>query len=361
MTIEELRQQAKVLPSLPGVYMMKDRLGNIIYVGKSKELKKRVKTYFGKVPKESSKIKRLVAHIDHFDYTVTDTELDALLLECRLIKKLKPIYNTLLKNDKRYRFIKINKNAELPRAEVAYEKGEEGEYFGPYDMPYLLSIGVEAINEYYQLPECKTKVPRKDCLSFRMNRCMGPCEDDALLEYRGKIESAVSFLEGKDIAIINHYEKKMSSASDKYDFEKAANYRDYITVLKMLGFKKEAIQFSLENQKGIMLLKMPKGGIKLYLLSGTQIIYMRCFEEISLPLQKDKQRELIRHILDLARLYFQKEVESRKYLAKAEVDEALITYYYLKTKSDSYYERFNDVFFEETLQREIGRIFNGDL
>ncbi len=345
MTTEELQQQAKLLPNLPGVYMMRDSLGNIIYVGKSKELKKRVSSYFGKrVKDERHKVKRMVAHIDRFDYEVTDTELDALLLECKMIKALKPIYNSLLKNDKRYRFIVINKNAELPRAEVAYEKGEEGEYFGPYDIPYRLMSGVEAINSYYRLPTCKKRDQRKDCLSYRMKRCIGPCEEEhhILIEYQERLEGVISFLEGKDMCILDYYREQMQIAAQTLDFEKAVQYRDYMSVLKMLGFRKEAIQFSLDNRKGIAVVKMPIGGFKLYLLAGTQVVYTKCFEEIINPLPQKQKQEILKEILEASHNCFQKYSQSRQYLEKEEVDEVMITYYYLKTKLDSYYEVFED-------------------
>ncbi|WP_069999733.1 GIY-YIG nuclease family protein [Cellulosilyticum sp. I15G10I2] len=361
MTIDELQQKAKLLPSLPGIYMMRDSLGNIIYVGKSKALKKRVSSYFGKTIKdEKHKMKRMVASIVSFDYQETDTELDALLLECKLIKELKPIYNSLLKNDKRYRFIEINREAELPRVNVAFEKGDVGEYFGPYDIPYRLNIGVEAINSYYKLPLCKKRVQKKECLAYRMKRCIGPCQEEKaiLIDYESRLQEAAHFLEGKDLEILTYYEEKMQMASERLEFEKAVQYREYIAVLKMLGYRKEAIGFSLDNRRGIALVKIPRGGFKLYLLRGTQIVYTRCFEEIAAPVQKEHKQILQKAILEAGDKYFKQRLQSKKHLEKGEVDEAMITYYYLKTKRESCYEVIEENDYGKVQKRQINQFLN---
>lgn len=340
MTTEELRERAKALPCLPGIYLMKDKLGGIIYVGKSKTLKKRVSSYFGNRIRESDKLKRLVTNIDYFEYQVTDTELDALLLECKLIKSIKPIYNTLLKNDKKYRFIWIDKNRELPRIEVACERENQGEYYGPYDIPYRLDIGVEAMNSYYKLPLCKTKMPKKDCLAYLMEKCMGPCEagQDKLISYEKKLSAAAAFLEGNDFSIIPYYEEKMQNAAEKLEFEKAVQYRDYIAVLKMLSFRKEAIQFSMDNKISTAFIKVPEGGLKFYLLTGNRIIYTEKLGGYAGFFSKAQKQEMFQKILEASRFHLKKQLQPRKYLEKGEVDEVLIIYYYLKTNKDSYYE-----------------------
>ncbi len=355
MTIEELRQRAKELPDLPGIYMMKDSLGNIIYVGKSKALKKRVSSYFRNQSDERSKVKRMVSAIVSFDYEVTDTELDALLLECSLIKKLKPVYNSLLKNDKRYRYLVVRKNAVLPRIEVAYEKGEEGTYFGPYDMPYKLILGAEAINHYYKLPTCKDQIRGEDCLAYRMKRCTGPCsaEGKNLAEYENNLKAASLFLEGKGSAVLDYYNEQMSEAAQNLEFEKAAEYRNYAAVLKMLRYRKEAIQFSMDGTKGIAFVKMPRGGLKLYILEGTEIIFTKCFESKDPVLQNNKQ--VLSFILEHSGC-LSKEKKIKSALEKSEIDHAIITYYFLKTKDESFYENIKGKISGKTAERKLEKL-----
>ncbi|MGL4344770.1 MAG: GIY-YIG nuclease family protein [Cellulosilyticaceae bacterium] len=323
MTVEALRQQAKALPLLPGVYLMKDALGNTIYVGKSKALKNRVSSYFAKSQNNKpTKVKRLIKHIDHFEVIETDTELDALLLECRLIKQFKPIYNTLLKQDKKYRYIWIDPNSPLPRMEVAYERGEEGAYFGPFDIPYLLSTGAAAINGYYGLASCKEPMAKEGCLTYRLGQCLGPCDQVVLTpEYKNKIKQAIVFLEGQDSQIIDYYQTQMYEASATLDFEKATKYRDYLNVLKRLGVRKEAIAFSLANEEHFMVAPVPKGGIKLYRLRGTRITG-------TLLMESEDEIETAKKVLR-SQGAEEEEKGGRVALDKGEIDEAQIIYWHM--------------------------------
>lgn len=338
MTIEELRKKANALPLLPGVYLMKDELGNIIYVGKSKALKKRVRTYFGKLTGERTKIKRMVNAIVDFDYELTDTELDALILECRLIKAYKPMYNSLLKSDKKYRYIKLDANKVLQRAELAYEKGEEGLYFGPYDMPYLLAHGVKAINAYYGLPTCKEVIHKKDCLIYRLGQCSAPCEEENKACYEAKLKQAIDFLEGRDEKILAFYEEKMREAAETFEFDKAIGYRDALSVLRLLGYRKEAIAYSLAGTPGIAFIKKPMGGVKYYILAGTQIVDTRCIEEAELEDLTHKPGEgLIKELKKRFEKQKKEVFQKRSHLEKGEIDEAMILYFYLHTKADCLY------------------------
>lgn len=347
----DLKQQAKNLPSLPGVYEMKDKEGNIIYIGKSKNLKQRVASYFGASKHQRPKVKRMVMHIDSFEYTLTDTELDALLLECRRIKKIKPLYNTLLKNDKGYRFIYINLQEVFPRFEVSYEKGTEGLYFGPYDIPYLLSTGVEAINHHYGLPTCrKGQEETENCLIYRLKKCIGPClNKNNERIYKERLNKAVAFLKEEDEEIITSYTKKMEEVARKYEFEKAGKYRDYITVLKMLHLRKEAMAFSLSNAKGIGMVKMPLGEMKFYLFEGTNI--KAAWHEVKQlqDLSKKEEEALIERILKNILKYLSLETNRRTYLDKSELDEAQIIYYFISNVEAFYYEKLD----MEALQNDI--------
>lgn len=333
--INKFKNELKDLPALPGVYLMKDQEHTIIYVGKSKNLKRRVSSYFGESTHHSPKVKRMVRHIKSFDYVVTDTELDALLLECRLIKELRPIYNRLLKDDQKYRYIYISTESTLPRARVAYDKGDDGEYFGPYNITRQLEIAAEAINAYFKLPVCEGKMKKEGCLTFLRKQCLGPCEGDQKREiYNENIKRAIDFLRGNNHAIIDYYEEEMKRAAQNLDFEKASMYRDYGSVLKMLGFREEAIAFSLSNQKGIAFISRPEGGVKCYGLLGTQVIFTTYLE------RKQISSELLRN-------FNANKTSPRTQLSKEEVDEAHIMYSYIMSQADCEYEVLDEAKFKQ--------------
>lgn len=335
MTQEDLKEAAKGLPNSPGVYLMKDALGNIIYVGKSKVLRQRVSSYFGNKNHDRHKVQRMVRAIKSFEYQVVDTELDALLLECQLIKKIRPIYNSLLKNDKKYRYIKFDLEKNLVGAEVAYEKEEIGLYFGPYDMPYQLSTAVAAINEYYGLPSCKTILYMEDCLIYRLGKCVGACEERNKAHYEKALQQAIAFLQGEEESILKYYEKNMLEASMALEFEAATKARDSLTVLKILGLRKDAITLSLEGTPGIALLKLPEIGYKLYLLIGTKILKTYIFKQFI-------KGEVERLLEENKEVFINSAFQRRTHIEKEEIDEALIMYYYLHTKPDVYYTQVEE-------------------
>lgn len=338
----KLREKAKALPDLPGVYLMKDALRNIIYVGKSKQLKTRVSGYFGSLKHERSKVKRMVTAIYDFDYILTDTELDALLLECRLIKKYQPIYNTLLKNDKKYRFIKVMFRNGFARLEVAYERDKEAVCFGPYDLPYLLQRAVDTLNGYYKLPTCTTILPKEDCLTYRLNKCKAPCEESK--NSYDTLKDVYMFLEGNDSSILDFYKMQMTEASMALDFEKAIYYREQLNSLEMLGYRRKAITLSQRQSRGIALLKCPINGFKLYLLKGTTIQYTK--------LIKTPSRQVLKNILtNMYQAYLSHSFESRHVLEKAEIDEALIMYFYLHTNATCCYYNLEEQAFNQVCDK----------
>lgn len=320
----KLREKAKTLPDLPGVYFMRDTLQNIIYVGKSRHLKTRVSSYFGNLKHERTKVKRMVNAICDFEYIVTDTELDALILECRLIKRHQPIYNTLLKNDKKYRFIKVEHKNGLARLEVAYEKDEEAVCFGPYDLPYLLQRAVDTLNSYCKLPTCTKILPKEDCLAYLLNKCNASCENVSVLN--DTLERVYAFLKGNDSSILDFYKAQMTEASATLDFEKAIYYREQLNSLKMLGYRRKAIELSQKQSRGIALLKCPTHGFKLYILKGTTIQFTK--------LIKTPSRQILKNILmNMYQIYLRDSFEERHVLEKLEIDEALIMYFYLHTNT----------------------------
>lgn len=169
-----LKEKIDNLPKTPGIYMMKDKYGDVIYVGKSKKLKERVKSYFVNSKNHSRKVKRMVKNIEDLDVILTDTELDALILECEMIKKIRPMYNQLLKNHENYSYIKINKNIKYPYIEVSKEIEDDSLYFGPYTMDKKLDEIVSIISREYKTRTCKIM---NKCIKYDLNKCIGPCRE----------------------------------------------------------------------------------------------------------------------------------------------------------------------------------------
>lgn len=330
MTIEELKQQAKQLPLLPGIYLMKDKDDYVIYVGKSKHLKNRVSSYFGSLNHVQPKVKRMVAAINTFEYQLTDTELDALLLECELIKKYKPLYNRLLKNDKKYRYIHVDLESELGSITAVYEKENTGLYFGPYDQSGDLLVAVEALKNYFQLPSCKQGVGTEVCLSYKLKRCLGPCESVNKERHQKALKSLVLFLEGKNQLPIAFYETAMQEASNMLDFDKAIIYRQNWYALKRLGYRQEAIKLSLEQTRGMAVLACPAGGCKLYLLKGTTILQSFYWKNIN-------EKQLLEDFIEKGNTYLSTPFKKSQALDKKRVDQSLIVYsYFMNQHTEAY-------------------------
>ena len=337
MTFEELKAEAKKLPLLPGVYLMKDGEGYVIYVGKSKHLRNRVSSYFGSLKHVKPKVKRMVSAIDHFEWQVTDTELEALLLECKLIKEYKPLYNRLLKNDKKYRYIQIQVEASLGTIQAVYEKGKVGIYFGPYDQGIDLNIAVEALKDYFKLPHhCKEGMDMEECLNYRLQRCIGACNKENKDKHQQALHETIDFLEGNNNSPLQFYERAMKRASEDLDFDKAVLYREIWYALKRLGYRQEAIALSLAQTRGMALLDCPKGGYKLYLLRGTTIIK-------SIYLEEAEQGYLEELLIQLGERYLKTPFEKCFALDKREIDQSLILYNYLMSQDTVCYRQISSL------------------
>lgn len=270
---QELKKKALALPLLPGIYLMKDKEGSIIYVGKSKHLRKRVSSYFGSQESKPQKVERMVRHIADFDYQITDTELDALLLECQLIKQIKPIYNKLLKNDSRYRYIHLNQEKEVPFWESVYERQDDAIYLGPYDMKNDLSYGIEAVNKFYGLAQCKGKPDKMCCIARLKKECLAPCLGmNSAAYYQHQMNKASEFFKNENEDILIYYQEKMNEAAQKLDFERAQEYKKIWHILQRLTYREKAIAWSISKTKTIAFVPKPIGGVKVYFLVGALII-----------------------------------------------------------------------------------------
>ena len=236
----DIQEHLKQLPAEPGVYLMKDRFDNIIYVGKAKILKNRVRQYFQSSKNHSSKVKSMVKNIDKFEYIITDSELEALILECNLIKKYKPKYNVLLRDDKTYPYIKVTTNEDFPRVlKVRKVIKDKAKYFGPYTNTTAVNDTLDIIKNIYPIRTCNIDIERaiktnmRPCLNLHIKRCIGPCTGNVTKEeYNKMIEEIILFLSGKEEKLIDILKEKMNKCAMDFNFEEAAIYRDKIKSLE---------------------------------------------------------------------------------------------------------------------------------
>lgn len=249
-----LRKKAMSLPLLPGVYIMKNADGEIIYIGKAKALKNRVSQYFGSQNRHPVKVRKMVENVDHFDYIVTGSEFEALVLECSLIKQHSPKYNILLKDDKGYSYIRIS-DGEYRKISAVFNKKDDGsEYIGPYLSSYSVRQSVDAANKIFKLPQCNKVFPRdfgksRPCLNYYISQCCGLCTGKIKKsDYDEAVDGAIAFLKGDSRDIIADLRAKMEKAAEELDFEQAAKLRDRINSIERIKEKQKVVYKSVEEQ-----------------------------------------------------------------------------------------------------------------
>ena len=250
----DIQEQLKKLPGEPGVYLMKDENDKIIYVGKAISLKNRVRQYFQSSKNHSSKVKSMVKNIKSFEYIITDSELEALILECNLIKKYRPKYNVLLRDDKTYPYIKVTVNEDYPRVlKVRKVLRDKAKYFGPYTNVEAVNDTLEVIRNIYTIRTCNVDIDRaiknnmRPCLNLHIKRCVGPCTGNVSKEeYNKMIEEIILFLSGKEEKLIEILKEKMNKCSMEFNFEEAAIYRDKILNLQEM-MQKQKIDVSTDD------------------------------------------------------------------------------------------------------------------
>ena len=244
-----IEEELKKLPGKPGVYIMKDKANNIIYVGKAVSLKNRVRSYFRKTNK-TQRIINMVSLIDHFEYIVVDSEAEALILECNLIKENRPKFNVLLKDDKTYPYIKIDVKSDYPGVFITRKLVNDGsKYFGPYANPGAAKEMLDFIKQRYKIRQCKNfKYGDRPCLNYHIKRCLAPCMGYVSKEeYRKQIDEIIDFLDGKQDKVIKEIEKQMKEASEMLDFEQAAYLRDKKLAIERVGEKQKVSNISENN------------------------------------------------------------------------------------------------------------------
>lgn len=251
--MKDLRAKAMALPLQPGVYIMKNAQGEIIYIGKAKKLKNRVSQYFGSQNNHTEKVRRMVDNVDDFEYIITDSEFECLILECSLIKQHTPKYNILLKDDKGYSYIRVT-DEEWRRLSYVLQKADDGaRYIGPYKSSYYVKSSVEEANKIFGLPTCNRRFPEdfgrfRPCLNFHIKQCCAPCTGRVKLkDYNERVESALAYLSGESGETLRVLQERMTAAAEALDFERAARYRDQIAAMKKLRDKQKVVNINIDE------------------------------------------------------------------------------------------------------------------
>ena len=253
---EELRK----LPDQPGVYLMHDKDDRIIYIGKALSLRKRVRQYFQPSHDEGIKKKQMVQNIARFEYIITDSELEALVLECNLIKEHTPKYNTMLRDDKTYPYIRVTMGEDFPRVMLSREiKKDKSRYFGPYTSVGAVKDTIDLINKIYRLRTCNRKLPReigaeRSCLNYHIHQCDAPCQGKISKEdYAGKMTQVLEFLNGNFKPVMEMLQERMQEASESMEFEKAIEYRELLNSVKMIAQKQKMTNTNFDDKDIIAL------------------------------------------------------------------------------------------------------------
>ena len=256
----DIEENLKKLPDSPGVYMHKDKLGQIIYVGKAISLKNRVRQYFRASSKSDMKVRSMVPFIAEFEYITCGTEMEALILECNLIKKYRPKYNVLLRDDKTYPYIKLTVNEAYPRVlKTRRVEKDNAKYFGPYaDVPAVNAV-ISLLNEMYSLKSCAVKkfpANCKPCLNHHINKCKGICIGHiSIEEYKKDIDQVTELLSGRNKGVLEHLKTEMLKESDEMNFERAAQHRDHIEAVKALAEKQRVSLIGVKDTDIILTLR----------------------------------------------------------------------------------------------------------
>lgn len=330
----DIKEKVKQLPEAPGVYLMKDAQGDIMYVGKAKRLKNRVSQYFRVVQNRQPKILRMIEGIRGFDIIPTDTELEALLLECRLIKDLQPIYNSQLKNHQRYVYLWMNPEEQFPKLEIVKEKQAEGLIFGPYGSLRHVERALSAIRENTRIRHCNILQKRMSgCLNSEFGYCLAPCTGE-LTEpvYRQCVNKTIDFLQGKSMDIAKEIESKMHAAAESLDFDKAVKYRDDLKALQHLIYRGKTVQYAQTSRCIAAIEHIEEDNYKLFIIKGSRILYKR-------RVQLDREHAgLLEEIVSTI------QINCKPFLGadpdgieKGEIDQAQIVFSYLKNKKECSY------------------------
>ena len=276
----DIEQELKKLPDKPGVYIMHDAADEIIYVGKAVNLKNRVRQYFRPSHDEGPKKAKMVTQIRRFEYIITDSELEALVLECNLIKEHRPKYNTMLRDDKTYPYIKVTLGEDFPRVLFSrLIRKDKSKYFGPYTSAGAVKDTIELIQKMYQIRTCSRNLPKdigkdRPCLNYHIKKCNAPCQGYiSKEEYRKSIDMVLSFLNGNYQPVLKNLEIRMMQASDQMEFERAIEYRELLNSVKQIAQKQKITSFDGEDKDIIALANDERdAGVQVFFIRGGKLI-----------------------------------------------------------------------------------------
>ncbi len=276
----DIEKKLKELPDKPGVYIMKDKNDSVIYVGKAKVLKNRVRQYFQNSGGKSAKVTSMVSHIEDFEYIITDSEVEALILENNLIKKYSPKYNIMLTDDKTYPYIKLTTNEMFPRVIMTRQRGKDkAKYFGPFTNSAMVKENLDIINNVWQLRRCRKKFPgdigkERPCLNYHIGRCMAPCTGKVSEEeYKKHTDAVEDFLSGRQDRILERLSEDMMKASGEMEYEKAAKLRDSINAIKRLG-EKQIVEGMSDCDRDVLGLARAEGDavVQVFFIRGGKLV-----------------------------------------------------------------------------------------
>ncbi|MEH7121353.1 GIY-YIG nuclease family protein [Neobacillus vireti] len=321
----KLKEKVKSLPLTPGVYLIKDSCGQIIYVGKAKSLKKRVQSYFHHSKAHPQKIKKMVANITDFDYVLTDTEFEAFLLECKLIKKIKPHFNKKMKNPKSYTYlvIKMEDGKRVLKMSNTLLENDRNLYFGPFLNKYTVERAINGIKEVFKISCSNLSMKDGPCLNHSLGLCIGMCLGGTALEqYNRILDKIIRLLNGTDTEILEEIEHRMITAAKQFQFETAANYRNILESINALLSKEQVIAFTEQNQNIVVIESIDDSTFKLFLIKGNKLLFS----------EKINKRQKIESIKNILITYFKDSSRNSPLrISKEEIDEAQIIYSYLKS------------------------------
>ncbi|WP_413302658.1 UvrB/UvrC motif-containing protein [Bacillus sp. 1P10SD] len=329
----KLIDKVKNLPSSPGVYLMKDSSDNVIYVGKAKNLKNRVRSYFQNTKAHSQKIKKLKANINDFQLILTDTEFEAIMLECKLIKDIKPIFNKKMKNPTSYTYIRFQKRNTHWIVDISNTIEKDGSlYFGPYPSKQTVEKALQGMKEFLKI-DCGNPNKGTPCLNYSLGLCIGICfNEDSRKQYNERLRKMMDFLHGTDTEVLQELKQKMIDASNNFDFEKAAKYRDTLDAIQSLIYKEKVIDFTEANKNIALIEYIEDATLKLFLIKGNLVLFSEKYkikEENSEQLVDKIKANILKHFKSLSNL-------SSIEVSRDEIDEAQIIYSYLNSSSCKY-------------------------
>ncbi|URM34766.1 MULTISPECIES: GIY-YIG nuclease family protein [Bacillaceae] len=309
---------------------MKDSQGQVLYVGKAKNLKNRVQSYFRNSTNHSPKIKKLVKHLRDLDYILTDTEFEAFMLECQLIKSIKPLYNRMMKSPQTFIYISIGLTGHHRKIDIAFDPSENDSkvYFGPFTSRRRVEEAIRGLKECFKLNCSNPNGSNSACLNYSLGSCLGRCiGGPAEQQYNDILDRFIGFLKGTDMSILEDMTQMMLDASEIFDFEAASTYRDHIQAVSSLLKKEKVIEFTEENHSIAAIERLTDSSIKLYLMKRTEILFSQSYGANGNISKKIKENILA---------YFNKDENPPGEITRHEIDAAHIIYRYLHSGSCSY-------------------------